>query len=106
MGCDPGAQRGGIDIIDVVRVGNPFDLPLGTPDPAILIWAEREASVLVTGGKQSMPGHLRSHLHAGQHSPGIFVIRSQSTIPQLVIFASGANSSDPSEWADLITYIP
>jgi hypothetical protein len=97
----------GIDLVDAVRVGDRFDLPLGTPDPAILIWAEREARVLVTDDKKSMPAHLLGHLLSGRHSPGIFIIRFQSTIPQLISFlASVANSSDASEWADLITYMP
>jgi hypothetical protein len=100
-------KRGGIDLIDAVRVGDPFDLPLTTPDPAILIWAQREARVLVTTDKKSMPGHLLGHFQSGHHSPGIFIIRSQCTIPQLVsLLASVANSSEPSEWADLITFIP
>jgi hypothetical protein len=97
----------GIDLIDAVRVGDPNDLPLRTPDPAILIWAEREARVLVTDDRKSMPRHLLDHLRFGQHSPGIFIIRSQSTIPQLISFlATVAQSSDASEWADLITFIP
>jgi hypothetical protein len=96
----PGTQRKGIDIIDAVRVGDPIDLPLGTPDPAILIWAQREARVLVTDDKKSMPAHLLGHLLSGHHSPGIFVIRSQSSIPQLVSFlASVANTSEPSEFS-------
>ena len=97
----------GVDLIDAVRVGDPIDLPLRTRDPAILIWAEREARVLITNDKKSMPGHLRDHLLLGRHSPGIFVIRSQATIPQLVSFlATVGHTSGPSAWADLITFIP
>ncbi len=29
------------DSLDVVRVGDPADLPLGSDDPTILAWAER-----------------------------------------------------------------
>jgi len=97
----------GAHLIDAVRVGDPKDLPLKAPDPAILIWAEREARVLVTNDKRSMPGHLVDHYNAGGRLPGIFIIRSQSTIPEIVSFlASVAHASDPSEWADLITFIP
>jgi hypothetical protein len=97
----------GIDLVDAVRVGDPLDLPLRTPDPAILIWAEREARVLVTNDKKSMPVHFFGHIQSGHHSPEIFIIRSQSAIPQLVSFlASVANTSEPSEWAGLITFIP
>jgi len=34
--------------IDVVRVGDPPDLPRGTADPEILRWAERAARIVVT----------------------------------------------------------
>jgi hypothetical protein len=34
--------------IDVVRVGDPPDLPLGSLDPDILLWAEREGRILVS----------------------------------------------------------
>ncbi len=79
----------------------------GQPDPAILIWAEREARVLVTNDKKSMLGHFLGHIQSGYHSPGIFIIGSQSAIPRLVSFlASIANTSEPSEWAGLITFIP
>ena len=30
----------GGDFIDAIRVGDPADLPLGSSDPDILIWAE------------------------------------------------------------------
>jgi|SRR5271157_1551154 len=97
----------GAHLIDALRVGDPQDLPLKAPDPAILTWAEREARVLITNDKKSMPGHLNDHRKAGGHSPGIFIVRSQSTIPEIVSFlASAAYASDPSEWADLITFIP
>jgi len=93
--------------IDAVRVGDPIDLPLRTKDPAILIWAEREARVLITNDKRSMPGHLMDHLKAGGHSPGIFEIRAQSSVSEIVsLLAAVAHASDPSEWADTITFIP
>jgi len=41
----------GIDPIDAQRVGDPADLPLGSEDPAILLWAEREQRILVTFGR-------------------------------------------------------
>jgi hypothetical protein len=38
----------GVDVLDVVRVGDPPDLPLGTSDPDLLAWAEREGRILVS----------------------------------------------------------
>jgi hypothetical protein len=34
--------------LDVVRVGDPPDLPLAADDAAILAWAQREGRILVT----------------------------------------------------------
>ncbi len=97
----------GIYPLDVVRVGDFGDLPLGSVDPAILLWAESEGRILVSHDRNTLPGHLADHLHAGHHSPGIFIIRRHSTLPQIVSFlADAAYASDPSEWGDWIKYIP
>ena len=45
------------DPIDVVRVGDPPDLPLGSDDAAVLAWAERERRILVTCDKNTIPTH-------------------------------------------------
>jgi hypothetical protein len=97
----------GTDSIDVVRVGDPPDLPLGTNDPVLLRWAEREGRLIVTRDRTTMSGHLSDHLQAGHHSPGIFVIRPNSTLSQVIAFlVYAAYTSDPSEWHDGIDYIP
>lgn len=44
--------------IDVVQVGDPVDLPLGSTDPAILLWAEKEDRVVVSRDYNTMPNHL------------------------------------------------
>src|SRR5260370_27572285 len=93
--------------LDVVRVGDPEGLPLGAEDPAILRWAEREERILVTHDPDTMPLHLAHHLQAGHHSPGIFMIRLHSTLPQLVTFlVDAAYASTPTEWQDRIQFIP
>jgi hypothetical protein len=33
-------NRNGVNTVDVVRVGDMADLPLGSKDPSTLIWAE------------------------------------------------------------------
>jgi hypothetical protein len=48
--------------IDATRVGDPPDLPLGSADSFILVWAERQDRVVVSADYQTMPGHLKSHL--------------------------------------------
>ena len=77
-------NAGGVDVVDVVRVGDPPDLPLGTPDPDLLLWAEGTGRVLVTMDWNTMPGHLALHLQNGHHSPGIILLRPGHTLPQLV----------------------
>jgi len=61
--------------LDVERVGEPPDLPLGSLDPMILEWCQREDRILVSFDHATLPGHLGNHLAQGGHSPGIFLIR-------------------------------
>jgi predicted nuclease of predicted toxin-antitoxin system len=93
--------------LDVVRVGDAVDLPLGIEDPEILLWAEREQRILVTLDQDSMPAYLAEHLDAGHHSPGIFMIRRHSTLQQIVSFLiDAAYASGPEEWQDQVSFIP
>jgi hypothetical protein len=93
--------------IDVVRVGDPPDLPLGSVDPDILLWAEREGRVLVTRDQGTMPTHLANHLQAGHHSPGIFLLRRNWT-PRAVVdhLTLAAYAGDPGAMQDRIDFIP
>jgi len=97
----------GSDPIDAVRVGDPPDLPLGTDDPAILRWIEREARVLVTEDRHTMATHLARHLAAGGHSPGVVTVRPNARITE-VLDALGllAIAGHADELADVVTYIP
>jgi Domain of unknown function (DUF5615) len=97
----------GLHLLDIVRVGDPVDLPLGLEDPAILLWAEREQRILVTLDQDTMPAHLSAHLNAAHHSPGIFMIRPHSTISQIVTFlVDAAYASSLDEWQDRVWFIP
>lgn len=55
----------GIDPIDAVRVGDAADLALGSDDPTIPRWAEREQRILITFDRSTIAEHLREHLAAG-----------------------------------------
>jgi hypothetical protein len=95
------------DPIDVVRVGDPPDLPLGSDDAAVLAWAEREKRILVTCDKNTIPTHLAAHLAGGHRSPGIFMMRpawSVRGVVELMVLAAYASEDD--EWQDRIEYIP
>src|ERR1700682_247658 len=76
----------GIDLLDVMRVGDPVDLPLGSVDPDMLVWAEREHRILISRDKRTLPTHLVNHLNAGRHSPGIFIILPGCAIPLVLSF--------------------
>src|SRR5947209_10349802 len=96
----------GIDPIDAVRVGDAPDLPLGSGDPAILRWAEREHRILVTFDKSSMSRHLSEHLGAGNHCPGIFMVSVDSKPIQVLEFlVLAAHASEATEWLDWIKYV-
>jgi hypothetical protein len=93
--------------LDAALVGGPPDLPLGTTDPLILLWAEREGRILLSFDKRSLPQHLAAHLQAGHHSPGIFIIRSGHTLPELIdSLVLAAYAGNPVDFQDRIAYIP
>jgi len=97
----------GIDPIDAVQVGGPPDLPRGSDDPDILIWAEREGRILVSFDRSTLPNFLSDHLQAGHHSPGIFLIRRGATLTEVVDFLVLATyASEPWEWEDRCQFIP
>lgn len=97
----------GLAPIDVIRVGDPPDLPRGTQDPDILIWAEREGRILVSEDLSTLPNFLADHLHAGRHPPGIFLIRHGANLRTVVdCLILVAHASEPWEWADRCQFIP
>lgn len=91
----------------VWQVGDPGTPPLHTLDPDILIWCEANGFTLVTNNRASMPTHLRDHLGAGRHMPGIFILNPNMTIGETVdelTLIWGA--SEPDEYYDLLHYLP
>jgi predicted nuclease of predicted toxin-antitoxin system len=97
----------GVDPIDAVQVGDPPDLPRGSEDPDILIWAEREDRILVSRDLSTLPHFLSDHLQAGHHSPGVFLIRRGTTLHEVVDFlVLAAYASEPWEWTDRCQFIP
>lgn len=97
----------GLYVLDVVRVGDPVELPLGVDDPTILEWAEQEQRILVTFDKASIPNHLNNHLASGKHSPGVFIlVRDDRPMEVLDFLVIAAWRTDTEEWADRFQYIP
>jgi hypothetical protein len=100
-------NAGGLDAVDSERVGDPPDLLLGSKDPDILLWCEREDRVLVTSDKKSIAGHLTAHLQQGRHSPGILVLRPGYTIGEWLLYlVLTAYTFDPAEVQDQVTFLP
>jgi hypothetical protein len=96
----------GLHPIDVVRVGDRPDLPLGADDAVVLTWAEHEDRIIVTFDRRSMPRYLNMHLNAGRHCPGMFLLARESKTETIVEFlVLAAHASDPSEWRDWINYL-
>jgi hypothetical protein len=93
--------------IVVWRVGAPTAPPIGTLDPDILRWCEENGFSLVTNNRDSMPDHLRDHLAAGWHVPGIFTLNANMSIGETIEeLALVWGASKPDEFADQIVYLP
>ncbi len=93
--------------IDVLRVGMSGAPALGTLDPDILLFCERDQRALVTENRATMPGHEAAHFSAGHHHWGIFKLRRGHGFdvylaePQLIWGASEAE-----EWIDQSRWLP
>jgi hypothetical protein len=97
----------GVNIVDVTRIGGSVDLPLGTLDPDLLLWAERERRILVTRDWNTMPGHLFEHLRKGHHSPGVVLLQRGYSMTELVsILVVAAYAGDPTEFQDQVRVLP
>ncbi|HTK78714.1 MAG TPA: hypothetical protein VL371_25880 [Gemmataceae bacterium] len=92
--------------IDAVRVGDSPDLPLQSPDPDILIWAERNDRILISGDKRTMLGHMADHLSNGRHSPGVIILKSKGNRAFVSDLEAIAHASDPDERLDMVRYFP
>ena len=99
-------QRGGRNV-EITRVGDEPDLPLGSEDPEILRWAEREGFILVSTDIHTMPAYLALHLQAGGHSPGVFLVRLPCPVSELAEWISVlADDRDETYWRDRLFYLP
>src|SRR5690242_1242917 len=86
----------GVFAIDVVQVGDPVDLPLGSTDPSILLWSEREGRIIVSLDRNTMPSYLAVHLRSGHHCAGLFIVDPQATTQQIVDYlVLAAFTTDP-----------
>src|SRR5438874_341709 len=70
--------------VDVARVGDRPDLPLGTLDADLLLWAEKDDRVIVSRDKNTLPAWLQIHLAGGGHCPGILILRPRARLSDIV----------------------
>ncbi len=100
-------NRGGVDPVDVVRVGDPADLPLSTLDPDLLLWAAREDCLVVTMDPNTMPGHLADLLTQGGDSPGVLLLRPGYPLAVLVFnLVYIAHAEDPADYRNQARFVP
>lgn len=91
----------------VWAIGDPDAPARGTLDPEILRWCEAHGFALVTNNRRSMPVHLADHLAAGHHLSGIFIVKPDLSVKQMLddlILIACASVED--EFADRITFLP
>ncbi len=93
--------------IDAIRVGDIPDLPLRSPDPAILDWAEAQHRVIISRDQATMTAHLQSHLRRGRHCPGLFLIRAGARLADVLAYLEYAGGEgEPEDPADGWYWIP
>lgn len=88
-------------------IGEPFIPSKGTKDPEILEWCEEYDFILVTNNRKSMPVHLKDHLQANRHIPGIFILSANLSVGQnideLILIAE---CSFAKEYQNQIIHLP
>jgi len=90
-----------------MAVGDGMAPAIGTPDDEILQWIEEAGYVLVSRNRRTLSQHLREHLEAGGHIPGIFLLSRRSSLGHIIedlilIWEAG----DPEEYRDRVEFLP
>jgi hypothetical protein len=91
-----------LDIVRVQDVGL-----LHSSDPAILEWAATVGRILLTHDLATIPDFAYNRLNQGLALPGVFIVPG-SADADLVLedFITIIESSQPEEWANLVTFLP
>ena len=93
--------------MEILAVGDEMAPAIGTGDPELLQWIEQEGYVLVSRNRRTLPRHLREHLEAGGHVPGIFLLRRGHSIGRILddlLLIWEATHAE--EYWDRIEYLP
>jgi len=90
----------------VQQVGQADAPPFDTADLDLLRWCESNAMSLVTNNSRSMPLHLRGHIAAGRHVPGIFILDDSRPMGETIARPALIwGASDAEEYYDQIVYL-
>jgi len=93
--------------MEVLVIGDDMAPALGTPDPELLRWIEREGYVLVSRNRRTLSQHLRKHLEDGGHVPGILLLGRRSSVGQIVEDLMLIwEAARPEEYRDRAEYLP
>jgi hypothetical protein len=93
--------------IDVLRVGDTSAPPLGTLDPAILLWCEQHERILITQDRTMMPQHLTDHHAAGYEHWGVLWVHEWASMGQVIeALYEIAAASEAEEWRNRAEWIP
>jgi hypothetical protein len=93
--------------IDVLAVGQPGAPAQGTDDSNILAWIEQTGYVFITGNRRTIPEHLQAHYQAGRSVPGIFFLRRQADLGQIIeqLYLLWV-ASESEEYENRLLYLP
>ncbi|MFO0810441.1 MAG: DUF5615 family PIN-like protein [Gemmataceae bacterium] len=91
--------------LDLIRVQ---DAGLRTADdPTVLAWAAAEGRILLTHDRKTMPRFADDRVRAGLPMPGVFVIRNQPPLGDMIdeiLLVAECSSQD--EWTNRVEYLP
>ena len=88
-------------------IGGEAGPPLGSSDPDIIRWLDQEGCCLVTYNRATIPDHLGSHVMGGGHPIGIFAVRPNATIGEVIRELTAIWTDQVwTPYADKVTYIP
>lgn len=92
----------------VVRyIGEPGTPARQSPDSLLLQWCEDNDFILVTNNRHTMPAHLKDHLAAGRHVPGVFILTANLSVRRLLLeLVLIAGASFEKEYQDQLLYLP
>jgi hypothetical protein len=94
------------EAVDVVRVGDGGP-DTGTKDESLIEWAMRENRIVVSHDRNTLIGTHDKMVANGRTTPGVWIIRRQSSIPSLVEFLVFAGvCCDATEFASRVEFIP